>query len=340
MKTPLVALFLAASISAGVSYTQTDWSGGPGVSGPVTDWGSSFDQVTRLCWSVGGRLTLDTNFVDQSYITGTPAISGYGPVTAICAADFSGDGVPDIAGGFWNPGSVSIAVNSGFGSSWQTVLVDAQAQEPVMLAAADFDGDGDADIALSEAGTGSIVWYANSGAGTSWVEHTVGSCPEAYSCVAWNPDADADIDILCTSRTSDGWVGWFENESGTGSAWSIHVIDDQFAMPAFAATGDMNGDGVPDVAVAGEADPRLAIYLSPGYSRTELASPALGRTLLGLAVADLDGDGMDDIAGGSIISSRDRLFHRSGISVGSHPRRSLRRAGVELPLHQGPGPGR
>jgi hypothetical protein len=30
---------------------QTDWSGGPGKPGPVTDWGDSFDSEDYVSWS-------------------------------------------------------------------------------------------------------------------------------------------------------------------------------------------------------------------------------------------------------------------------------------------------
>lgn len=299
MKDCIIALLFISSLSLSVTYSQTDWSGGSGVVGPVTDWGSEFSQQTLMDWSTAGQLTLERIFSGSSFLTGASVFQGCGSVTAVCVADFSGDGLDDIAGGFWDTGFVSVAINTGAGTSWQIVQVDGQADQPVMLAKADFDGDGDVDLALSEAETGSILWYSNEGSGTSWEEHTIGSCPGAYACISWDPDADGDCDILCTSRTED-WIGWFENATGTGTEWILHVMDDQFDRPLVAAVGNMNADGLPDVAVSGEGGIKLAIYLSPEYNRVNLATDTLDMDLLDLALADLNGNGLDDIAAGAV----------------------------------------
>lgn len=44
-------LMLALSPAEVGSATQTDWSGGGGVSGPVTDWGNTFDFEIDIYWS-------------------------------------------------------------------------------------------------------------------------------------------------------------------------------------------------------------------------------------------------------------------------------------------------
>lgn len=310
MKSHALIILLIASVSTGTSWTQTDWSGGPGTPGPVEEWGGAFSSQTNLDWSVPGQLMIDVLTVGEAFLPGTPAVSGFGQATAVCVSDFSGDGLPDIAGGFWETGRVEVAINLGSGA-WQTVDVDESVEGPVMLAASDFDGDGDADLALSEMNGDGIVWYTNSGSGTAWAGHPVGSCPGAYACVAWDPDLDGDSDILCTSRDG-GWAGWFENQSGTGSSWVVHKIDDQIAQPVTAVTGDFNGDQWPDLAVAGEGDVRLAVYMSPGYPRTTIATDSIGAIFSGLEAADFTGDGLDDLAGGSSMSGMIVCFQNPG----------------------------
>lgn len=302
MRIILVPALLLPFFASATIYTQTDWSGGPGVPGPVEEWGTAFQQEMHISWSSPGVLHLDTNFVEQSFMPAIPILSGQGSPTAVCSADFTGDGLPDIAGGFWNTSRLILCVNPGTAGPWQTVVVDNAASEPVMLSAADFDGDGDNDLALSESGADRISWYRNAGSGSAWTKQTVGACPGAYSCLAWNPDLDADQDILCSS-CDGGWVGWFENAGGSGSSWIAHMIDDTFPDPITMATGDFDGNAGPDFAVAGTDDIRLAIYTSPGYGRTVIATDTLGCMFYGLAAADFSGDGRDDIAGGSVIAT-------------------------------------
>lgn len=170
----LVPMLLLPLVSSSSTYIQTDWSGGPGAPGPVEDWGSAFQQETHICWSTPGRVSLDTNYVEQNYMLATPIMSGQGSPTAICSSDFNGDGLEDIAGGFWSTGRIYVVLNPGAGP-WLPILVDAAAPEPVMLSAADFDGDGDADLAVSESGSDRISWFQNSGTGSSWTKRTVGA---------------------------------------------------------------------------------------------------------------------------------------------------------------------
>jgi hypothetical protein len=49
----LGALALTAQFAQATTNeaAQTDWYGGPGVGGPVTDWGDDFDHETYASWS-------------------------------------------------------------------------------------------------------------------------------------------------------------------------------------------------------------------------------------------------------------------------------------------------
>ena len=51
---------LMAFIANGANFIeQTDWSGGPGVPGPVPAWDNSFDTSTNIEWySIQGQLLL------------------------------------------------------------------------------------------------------------------------------------------------------------------------------------------------------------------------------------------------------------------------------------------
>ncbi len=67
--------------------------------------------------------------------------------------------------------------------------------------------------------------------------------------------------------------------------------------PSAAATGDFNGDGRPDFAVATMRDGLVYVFLGRGDGTfTPAGSFAVGRRPLGLIAADLDGDGHFDLA--------------------------------------------
>ncbi len=106
----LVPMLLLPFAASAATYTQTDWSAGPGLPGPVEEWGSAFQQETHVCWSTPGLIGLDTNYVEQSFMPGIPILSGQGSPTAICTSDFNGDGLEDIAGGFWSTGRIYVVL--------------------------------------------------------------------------------------------------------------------------------------------------------------------------------------------------------------------------------------
>jgi hypothetical protein len=72
------------------------------------------------------------------------------------------------------------------------------------------------------------------------------------------------------------------------------------AGPANLAVGDLNGDGLPDIAVANADSGSVSIFFqNPAAPGTFTAGPVLmtpGRTPLDVAIGDLDGDGRMDIA--------------------------------------------
>ena len=81
----------------------------------------------------------------------------------LCAADFDGDGLLDIAavnGGAGYQGSVSVLLNNGHGTFRQAVNY-AAGKGPRSVFAADFDRDGDMDIGVTNFEAGTVYVYFN-----------------------------------------------------------------------------------------------------------------------------------------------------------------------------------
>ena len=117
---------------------------------------------------------------------------------------------------------------------------------------------------------------------------------KALSVVIADIDGDGLIDF-CVTQRDDGSVGVFLQNPGLPGAFLTRVDVPAVDAPAGLSGGDLNGDAVADLAVAGSG---LALLvndpLSPG---TVFTLQDLGITdATAVANADIDGDGRNDLA--------------------------------------------
>lgn len=249
-----------------------------------------------------------------------------GPGAQVVAGDFDGDGRSDIAAaGVAGWASVPVAFSNGDGTFRvsNTLLADfpAWAAQPgARLLAADFNRDGRSDLALvGAAGWGSIPVALSNGDGSFRVENRyLADFPTWASSSGVQPlagdfNGDGFGDIALVS--GPGW--WtipiaFSHVDGTFSYTNRSVADFPYwsqQTGVKAAAGDFDGDGHTDIALAGgpgwESVP-VAFAQSGGNFQVSNASvpwfPGWATVPHArLLAADLDGNGLDDLAlvGGS-----------------------------------------
>src|SRR5262249_53601941 len=89
---------------------------------------------------------------------------------------------------------------------------------------------------------------------------------------------------------------YLSNGDGTFQAGQPYPIDDN---PSSVVVGDLNGDGIPDLAVANHYYPGVTVLLGKGDG-TFLEAGDYGTRIGGpLLVGDFNGDGIPDLAGSS-----------------------------------------
>lgn len=178
------------------SATQTDWSEGSGVAGPVTDWSATFDSSSDIRWlAVPGQLTLSSMPLltpRENLIEGS-----FDGARTVYAADVDGDRDMDVLGAAWFDG---VAWWEKDYLWYEHTIDDSFAGN--FICAADMDGDDDVDVVVAgydiQTNEECITWWENlDDSGTTWVEHRVDvdSCPYITIDVA-DMDGDGDNDVL------------------------------------------------------------------------------------------------------------------------------------------------
>lgn len=225
---------------------------------------------------------------------GLNELSLEGTVIEIAAADFTGDGNPDVAALTVTAAGTRICVLPGTGTGgFAATVCSAAGGSPSRMTVADFDRDGRADIFLLRTFDSKVAALRSTGGGvfTEAATATV-TAPAALAVGEWNGDAIPDVAVV--SRT--GAVVLLV--SGGGNLFqSMQTVTAPVAASDIVAL-DLNRDGRPDLVIT---DPQLATlsYFLGGNNSAAYLGPlrSLPFTARGtlLQLADLNGDSLPEI---------------------------------------------
>ena len=321
MKSGIFLPLVLLSVSSLYAYSasQTDWSGGPGVPGPVIELGTGFDVDTSVDWSVTGEVAPERADV-RNWVDGFVDYPGNAfPV------DVDGDGDQDVAGTSFGQSVVWWWENEdGTGTVWTRRTVDPFFHMARAMGCWDLDGDGDQDLYGASYTDRLISWWENPGEPwEQWTEHTLDdSFILCMSVDSDDMDGDGDGDIAGASTYADLLV-WWENDGG-GSGWTQHVIASSLYGACECLVEDLDGDLDPDVAVT-STDQGLVLWYenlgsgaswSEHFVRTGVSSGALDE-------GDLDGDGDPDLLCAASAAKDILWFENPGDASDTWPMRMI-----------------
>jgi len=257
--------------------------------------------------SGSGTVSIRLGDGNGHFTSPTPAqISVGSSPNAVAVGDFNGDGKLDFATANGLDNNVSIRLGDGGGHftspSPAQVSVDIAAYS---VATGDVNKDGKLDLMVANYGSDTVSILLGDGNGhfssPSPREIVVGSHPLSVAAGDFNNDGRLDIVTTNTRdfnrgaddvsiRLGDG-AGHFSSPSppeiGVGST------------PYAVMSGDFNGDGYLDLAVANSGSGTVSIRLGDGNGHFMTPSPGeigVGTTPRSVAVGDFDRDGRLDIA--------------------------------------------
>jgi hypothetical protein len=238
--------------------------------------------------------------------------TGSSPVCLV-AGDFNLDNKPDLAVVDQDSNVVSVFLNTTVPGSATAIFAPRQdfptGAGPAWAAVGDFNGDGKPDLAVDNQFSNTVSVLVNTTApGASTASFTAmqnlatGSMPDSVAVGDFNGDSRPD---LVVADAGSNRVSVFLNITTTGSATTSFSPRTDFgtnSAPDSVAVGDINGDGMPDLAVANFFSNSVSVLLNtaaPGSTTPAFAARqdfATGSRPESVAVGDLNGDGVLDLA--------------------------------------------
>jgi hypothetical protein len=169
---------------------------------------------------------------------------------------------------------------------------------------ADFNGDGRLDVASASLSGAQISVLLGDGTGSFTATNTITTPAPPYILLTadFNGDGRADLAVLTLDNSGTTTLTVFDgNGDGTFVAAGSPVALSGTASAI--VTGDFDGDGIVDMAVANQSSGTISVLLGNGDGTFHAAPTTTVTQPFSLAVGDFNGDGRMDLAVMSAISN-------------------------------------
>ncbi|MBS0246862.1 MAG: VCBS repeat-containing protein [Proteobacteria bacterium] len=226
-----------------------------------------------------GGVTVYSGNGDGTFATGTTLNNGNVGVTDVITADFNGDGHLDIAAAGRAANKIYVYLGDGNGG-FSTAVSYQTGTTPYRLAAADLNGDGKADIVTANGATNTVSVLLNNGDGTfaTKVDYAAGTDARAVAIADINGDGISDLLVAslgATGTSAQNLAVLLGKGDGTFAPEIDFAVGTTGAITAQTgaalATGDLNGDGITDVAFTFSASSNTVIMLGASTATQQAA---------------------------------------------------------------------
>ena len=152
-----------------------------------------------------------------------------------------------------------------------------------------------------------LFWYEN----PSWQRHDMAEANDLEAGgVVLDITGNGQTDIVAGQQFGHRHLYWFECPPEPRQRWTKRVIEDRFLKYHDQAVGDVDGDGQPEILFVSQQSGILAYYDLPADPYAEpwprecchIIAREVG-SIEGLAIVDLDGDGINEVVAGPNIFS-------------------------------------
>jgi hypothetical protein len=235
----------------------------------------------------------------------------------VISADFNGDGNLDLATDSWGVDSIVILSGDGKGNFSNPIFYATGKHPYQRLRTADLNQDNHPDIVSTNLDGNTVTVLLGDGKGNfSRRFFDAGNTPFGLAIGDLNGDGYLDLAIVNAPTISSGKPGkdglTILYGDGKGGFTTLQGSPfDTGLGPTRVAIGDLDADGINDIAVSNYGSKYISIFYMGKKGLISATTLPLGNHADGIAIADLDGDGKNDIIAGSAESNSVTLFYNN-----------------------------
>jgi hypothetical protein len=234
------------------------------------------------------------------------ATGSYPHPHGVAVADFTGDGLLDVVVDSWGNNRIALIEGDGTGQLVGTRQMFSVGRRPYQrLRTADFNRDGRADIVTTNLDDGTVTILLGDGRGgfreAEGSPFAAGAAPWQVAIADVNGDGHADLIVIPYDRDvreRSRIAVTILLGDGTGRFRPTRTLPlDGCAGANAVAAGDLHHSGHQDIVVSCANTAALQVFRAHADGSYAPSSIPIGRgpTWGGVALADLDGDGTNDI---------------------------------------------